>query len=77
MLFSRATWKLRVLGLVLIVAPHFVAAPHPEAAGSLAPEALQAQFRVASTLSNATFWLLLGLVSAGAFRKMSQGRVAA
>jgi len=45
--------------------------------GSLAPETLQAQFRVASTLSNAIFWLLLGLVSAGAFRRMSQGRVPA
>jgi len=77
MLFSRANWKLRVSGLVLIVAPHFVAAPHPEVPGSLAPETLQAQFRVASTLSNAIFWLLLGLISAGAFRRMSQRRVPA
>jgi len=77
MLFSRATWKLRVLGLVLIVAPHFIAAPDPEVPGSLAPDALQSQFRVASTLSNAIFWLVLGLVSSMAFRRMTQRRIAA
>jgi cobalt transporter subunit CbtA len=76
-LFSRVTWKARILGLVLIVAPHFIAAPQPEVAGSVAPEALQSQFRVAATLSNAIFWLLLGLVSSLAFRRMAQGRTAA
>ncbi len=74
LLWSRATWKVRALGVALIVAPHFIAAPQPEVAASLAPEALQSQFRVASTLSNAIFWLLLGLVSSLAFRRMTQGR---
>jgi len=73
--FSRAAWWLRALGVALIVAPHFVAAPHPEIASSMAPEALQSQFRMASTVSNAVFWLLLGLVSTVAFRRMLQARV--
>jgi len=77
LLFSRVTWKVRALGLALIVAPHFIAAPQPEMAGSLAPGTLQSQFRVAATLSNAIFWLLLGLVSTAAFRRMMQGRLAA
>lgn len=77
LLLSRATWKVRALGLALIIAPHFIAAPQPEVAGSLVPEALQSQFRVAATLSNAIFWLLLGLVSSFAFRRMTQGRLAA
>lgn len=77
LLLSRATWKVRALGLALIVAPHFIAAPQPEVPGSLAPEALQSQFRIASTLSNVIFWLLLGLVSSLAFRRMTQGRLAA
>lgn len=77
LLLSRVTWKARVLGLALIVAPHFIAAPQPEVAGSLAPETLQSQFRVAATLSSAIFWLLLGWVSSLAFRRMMQGRAAA
>jgi len=74
LLFSRTAWWIRALGVALVVAPHFIAAPRPEIAGSLAPEGLQSQFRVASTVSNAVFWLLLGLVSSIAFRRMLHGR---
>ena len=74
LLFSRAAWWLRASGAVLIVAPHFISAPHPDVAASLAPEALQSQFRLASAVSNAVFWLLLGLVSSIAFRRMLHAR---
>ena len=68
-LFSRASVLSRVLGAALIAVPHLIAAPQPEAHASLAPEDLQTQFRVASALSNAVFWILLGLASSYAFRK--------
>jgi cobalt transporter subunit CbtA len=62
---------LRVLGVAIIVAPHLVGAPHPAQAGSLAPPELQHQFRVATTLGNAAFWIVLGVISAVALRKFS------
>ena len=70
LLLSRIAWWARVLGAALIVAPHFIPAPSPEAHSSLAPEALQMQFRWATALSNAVFWMLLGLTSAVALRKL-------
>jgi predicted cobalt transporter CbtA len=48
-----------------------VGAPHPAQAGSLAPPELQHQFRVATTLGNAAFWIVLGVISAVALRKFS------
>ncbi|WP_180246683.1 CbtA family protein, partial [Pseudomonas syringae] len=36
---------------------------------SLAPEALESQFMMASLLTNALFWVALGLISAWLFRR--------
>jgi cobalt transporter subunit CbtA len=69
--FSRVAWWLRSLGVVLIVAPHFIIpAPAPEAHASLAPADLQTQFRWATALCNAVFWALLGLTSTFALKKL-------
>lgn len=70
LLFSRVPWWLRVLGVVAIVAPHLVPAPRPAVEASLAPEALQSQFRVATTVCNACFWVVLGIASSFAFRRL-------
>jgi predicted cobalt transporter CbtA len=40
----------------------------------LAPEALEAQFKIASQLTNVVFWLALGLISAWLFRRKSDGQ---
>ena len=40
---------------------------------SLAPAQLQSQFRLATTVCNALFWLSLGLASGMAFRKWVVG----
>lgn len=60
---------LRILGGLLLALPHLVGAPHPPLSGGLAPETLRTQFRLATLLSNALFWGVLGGVAAAAFRR--------
>ncbi|KWT07237.1 MULTISPECIES: CbtA family protein [Pseudomonas syringae group] len=62
-------WLLKVLGAAILVVPHVIGAPQPLVHESLAPEALESQFRVASLLTNAMFWVALGLISAWLFRR--------
>ena len=69
LLFSQRRWWLRILAVAIIVAPHLVPAPQPAIDASLAPAQLQSQFRLATTVCNALFWLSLGLASGIAFRK--------
>lgn len=70
LMFSKTRWWLRAAAALLIVAPHLVPAPQPAIASSLAPAELQSQFRIATTLSNAVFWLALGLSAVAAFRRL-------
>lgn len=62
---------LRGLGVAILVAPHLIGAPHPAQEGGLAPAALQQQFRIATAVGNAAFWITLGTISAIALRKLS------
>jgi cobalt transporter subunit CbtA len=62
-------WALKVLGAVILVIPHVVGAPQPEVHASLAPEALESQFKIASLLTNAVFWIAMGVISAWLFRR--------
>lgn len=59
-----SSWILRILGVVILALPHLIGAPHPEVHESLAPEALEHEFILASLLTNAAFWAVLGLVAA-------------
>ena len=68
MVFGRHWW-LKVAGVVILVIPHWLGAPQPEVHASLAPEALESQFKWASQLTNVLFWLVLGLISAWLFRR--------
>jgi len=65
-------WLLKAAGVVLLVVPHVIGAPQPEVHQSLAPEALETQFKIASWLTNAVFWLALGLLSAWFYRRAQQ-----
>ncbi|AIZ33000.1 cobalt transporter [Pseudomonas parafulva] len=65
-------WLFKALGAALLVVPHLIGAPQPEVHESLAPEALEAQFKVASWLTNAAFWIALGLLSAWLYRRPAQ-----
>jgi cobalt transporter subunit CbtA len=69
LLCLQTRWPWRAAGGLLLIAPHLLGAPQPAAAGSLAPEDLQTQFRLATLLCNALFWSLLGVLSAAAFRR--------
>lgn len=62
-------WLLKVLGVATLLVPHLIGAPQPDVHASLAPEALAAQFKIASLLTNALFWVALGLISAWLFRR--------
>ena len=57
-------WALKILGVVILVIPHIMGAPQPLEHSSLAPEALETQFKIASQLTNLAFWLALGAISA-------------
>ncbi|WLI09374.1 CbtA family protein [Pseudomonas sp. FP597] len=62
-------WLLKVLGAAILAVPHVIGAPQPQVHSMLAPEALEAQFKIASQLTNMAFWLALGLISAWLFRR--------
>ncbi|XXF08777.1 CbtA family protein [Pseudomonas sp. D2-3] len=59
-----SNWLLRIPGVMILALPHLIGAPQPEAHESLAPEALEHQFILASLLTNAVFWAALGLTAA-------------
>ena len=57
---------------MLLVVPHLAGAPHPEVSGGLAPDGLADSFLVAAAATNAAFWLVLGVVAAVAFGRLSR-----
>jgi len=72
LLVLQRRWWARALGLALLLAPHLVGAPQPDVEASLAPATLQTQFRIATTVANALFWLLLGATFATALRRSAR-----
>jgi cobalt transporter subunit CbtA len=70
LVFGRS-WLARAAALLLLVAPHAVGAPRPEAMGGNAPPELAAAFVVASLFASAVFWLVLGAASGYLFRRFA------
>ena len=64
---------IKAVGAVLIVVPHIVGAPHPETHAGLAPAELEHAFIYASLVTNAVFWLVLGLLSGYFFDRFGRG----
>jgi predicted cobalt transporter CbtA len=62
---------LKGLGVLLLVAPHAVGAPHPGQFGSKVPGELAAEFAVASLFSAALFWTALGGIAGYFHRKIN------
>lgn len=71
LVFARPGW-VKVLGAVLLVIPHVLGAPQPDVHESLAPQALESQFILASGLTNAAFWLALGVLSTWLYRRVGR-----
>ena len=58
-----AKWPIRALGAVLNVAPHIIGAPHPAEMGGSTPPELAAMFVIASLVTTAVLWIVLGGIS--------------
>jgi len=58
-IFSRA-WAFKILGAVLLVAPHLIGAPQPKVHNHVAPVDLAHAFVISTVVANAVFWLSLG-----------------
>ena len=69
--FPRRVW-FKALGVALMVLPHVIGAPHPETHGSLAPGALAAEFAVASLVTAAVFWVVLGSTLGGFLERLGR-----
>ena len=70
----------KIAALALLGAPHFIGAPHPFLFESNVPAELSAQFAVASLVTSAFFWLVLGATSGYFYKKLvleSSGALAA
>ncbi|VAW52265.1 Predicted cobalt transporter CbtA [hydrothermal vent metagenome] len=67
---------LKLAGVALIVLPHLFGAPQPEVHGGLAPDDLRSAFILTSLISNAIFWMVLGLLSAFFFNQIGEQKSA-
>ena len=62
----------KIAALALFAAPHLIEAPHPFLFESNVPAELSAQFAVASLVTSAFFWLVLGGTSGYLYKKLVQ-----
>lgn len=65
----RAPW--RVAGLVLLVLPHIIGAPHIDLDGGNVPADLIRSFVIASLVTTGIFWLVLGGATGFLYRRLA------
>ena len=63
---------MKLFGVALIILPHLFGAPQPEAHGGLAPEELRNAFMYTTLVTNAIFWIVLGILSAYLFNRLEE-----
>ncbi|MBI3711327.1 MAG: CbtA family protein [Proteobacteria bacterium] len=61
----------KLLGALVLVAPHVVGAPRLDEAGGAVPASLAAEFAVTSLVAAALFWLVLGALSGWLQRRLA------
>jgi cobalt transporter subunit CbtA len=61
----------KIVGVVLILAPHIIGGPHTPKFKSTAPAELAAQFAATSLVVSAVLWVLLGLAVGYAWQRVS------
>lgn len=66
---SQSRWWVRLLAVAMVIAPHLVPAPQPGVQASPVPAELQSHFRIATTVCNAVFWVVLGILTTRSFRR--------
>ena len=74
MLVFARSWQVKLVGVVLLFAPHLVGAPEPLVQGSAAPAELARSFIHATALASAVFWLALGSLSGLFYQKFARTR---
>lgn len=62
---------LKGMGVLILLAPHLVGAPQPAEHGGDVPAALAANFAMASLLTAAVFWVVLGGISGWLQRRLA------
>ncbi len=67
---GEALW--RVAGVVLIMVPHIIGAPHLDTIESDVPAILAADFATATMAANMIFWVVLGTVAAMIFNHLNK-----
>lgn len=65
-------WKLKLGGLILLIVPHLIGAPHPAIESSTAPMQLKQNFLFATAVANAVFWLALGGLMGFFYKRAAQ-----
>lgn len=63
---------LKLFGVAFILMPHIIGAPQPEVHESLAPAELRNAFIYTSLVTNAVFWMVLGVLSAWLFNRFGE-----
>lgn len=58
---TRVFWA---VGIVLLIVPHIIGAPHPDAVGGVVPPELAAEFASRSLGVGAVAWAILGMITA-------------
>lgn len=61
----------KIIGLVLVAAPHLYGAPQPDDLASNVPAVLASEYAVASLLTNMFFWAVLGLALGWCIQKFA------
>jgi cobalt transporter subunit CbtA len=72
-IFCRGGTASVVLGVLVIVLPHVVGAPHPADHESAVPAALAAQFVAASLAGSALLWIVVSSVAGAVFERLGAG----
>lgn len=68
--FSRSR-TIRILGVILLAAPHLIGAPQPQIHSSAAPAKLVSSFVYAVAVTNFVFWLALGGLLGFFYKKLA------
>ena len=64
--------SLKIIGILFLLLPFLIGAPHPDIAAESLPHALTQAFVIATALANGLFWLVLGTSTAQLYKKFSE-----